>query len=239
MTDLSAPRPIAELWQTARAWLAETLAIFGGPQTIQQTLDRVAQRAIKRQLQALQTLAMKLLLIEAAKLAPRAIASHRARNTGQERIIRIIDPARPETWRVCFQLHIPPEPAPITNAPRIRSLGPTLFIRAVVLDAKAIAKKLAFLSAARASYSSEARAQARAEKLARRFEALRRIFANPMPSARRLKRKLAALKQGAMAAARRLAMQKPPPRQLDPIFNERAEYAAHYATPAFAALNSS
>lgn len=230
MTNLSAPKPISELWRIARALLADALNAFGGPQTIQQTLDRVAHRAIKRQLKALEMLALKLLLIEAVNRTPLAIAPPRAKPIGQGRPAPAIDPARPETWRVCFQLHIPPKPEePI--GPRIRSLGPSLFVRAAIVDAKTMAKKLAFMASARVS--DEARARARAERLARRFEALRRVFANPAPSARRLKRKLLALERETLAAARRIATLKPPQRQLDPLFLERAEYAAQFAVPAF------
>lgn len=237
MNNFSAPTPISDLWRIARAFLADALNAFGGPQTIQRTLDRFAHRAIKRQLQALETLLMKLLLIEAVKLAPLAVSAHRARTAGRRGVALIGDPTRPETWRVAFQLHIPPQPAD-TNAPRIRSLGPSRFIRAIVVDNKTIAKKLAFLAAARIKRSAEARAGSRAERLARRFEALRRVFANPTPSARRLKRKLLARKRDAFAAATRVATQRPPPRQLDPLVNERAQYAAQYATPAFAAFDS-
>jgi hypothetical protein len=187
----------------SRAFLTDALNAFGGPLKIQQTLDRVAHRAATR-----------------------------ARER-QGRTMCIVDPARPETWRVCFNSTFRQNPAQHDNAPRIRSLGPSLFIRAVVLDAKTIAKKLAFLTTSCVKRSAQERAHARAEKLARRFEALRRIFANPAPTARRLKRKLLALKHRAFAAAKRIAMQKPPPRQLDPIFHERAEYAAEHAAPAF------
>lgn len=237
MINFSAPAPIAELWRLARAFLADTLDAFGGPRKIQSTFDRIARRAIKRQLKAFETVLLKLLLIEAAGLAPSVAASHRARVTGQGRAA-CIDPARPETWRVSLHLHIPPEPEN-TIAPRIRSLGPSRFVSAVVVDAKTYAKRLAFLAAMRATRDAEACAQARAEKLARRFEALRRVFANPKPSARRLKRKLMALTREAFAAATRIASAKPPRGQLDPLFSERTQYAARQATPAFAVFNSS
>ncbi|MEQ1772133.1 MAG: hypothetical protein ABL879_20160, partial [Devosia sp.] len=68
MTNVSAPTPISDLWRIARAFLADALNAFGGPQTIRQTLDFIGRHAIKRQLQALETLVMKLLLIEAANL---------------------------------------------------------------------------------------------------------------------------------------------------------------------------
>lgn len=203
--------------------------MFGGPQNIRRTVDRIARRAIARELKALEALVMKLLLIEAAKLAPRPPAPQRARRapTRQGRTTTAIDPAQPETWRVCYQIQIPPEPAP-RFAPRIRSLGPSRFIRATVLSAKALTQ----LATKRAN-TTETREHASAEKLARRFEALRRVFANPLPRARRLQRKPSALKQRAFAAAKRIALRKPPPRQLDPLFHERAQYAAEHAAPAF------
>jgi hypothetical protein len=230
MYSFTAPTPIADLWKSARALLADALGAFGGPQQIQRTLDRIARGAIRRQLKALEVLVMKLLLIEAAKLPAVTKRAHAAPN-GQGRSAHAADPARPETWRVCFQLHIPPEPKDATP-PIIRSLGPSRFIRAVVVDAKTFAK-LACLAAARASISNEERNQAAAARLARRFEALRRVFANPAPRARRLKHKLIALKQRAFAAARRIAGQKPLHRQLDPLFLDRTQYAAEHAPPAF------
>ncbi|MBK8542817.1 MAG: hypothetical protein IPL62_04125 [Caulobacteraceae bacterium] len=141
------------------------------------------------------------------------------------------DPARPETWRVAFQLQIPPEPKGAPG-PRIRYLGPSRFIRATVVSAKML-EKLERLIAAHLNSSADDRIRAKAARLARRFEALRRVFANPLPRARRLKQKLQALKRRAFAAANRIANLKPPRRQLDPLLNERAEYAARHAVPAF------
>lgn len=227
MYNFSAPTPIATLWQNARAWFADALDVFGGPENIRRIVDRLARRTIARQLKALEALVMKLLLIEAANLAPRPAAPQRTRAASpqQGRTTSAIDPTQPETWRVCYQIQIPPEPTP-RFAPRIRSLGRSRFIRATVLSAKA-------LLATKCANTIETREHASAEKLARRFEALRRVFANPLPRARRLQRKLLALKQRAFAAAKRIALRKPPPRQLDPLFHERAQYAAEHAAPAF------
>lgn len=241
MHNFTAPTPIVDLWTYARALLADCLDAFGGPQTIQRTFDCNARRAIKRQLKALETLVMKLLLIEAANLAPLAVAARHALPTpsGQGRAASAADSERPETWRVCYQIHIPPAPQQADTALRLRSLAPSRFIRAVVVDGKAQAQMLAHMAALRAKSTSEARTHASAERLARRFEALRRVFANPLPRARRLKQKLFALKRRALDAAKRIAVLKPPPRQLDPIFDERAAYAARHAAPAFAASDSS
>lgn len=236
MHDFTAPAPIADLWKSARALLADALSAFGGPQQIQRTLDRIARGVIRRQLKALEVLVMKLLLIEAAKLKERGSSDpHSPASPNQAglktRAPFTADPARPETWRVCFQLHIPPEPK--DTGPRIRGFGPSRLIRAVVVDANTFAK-LACLAAARASISNEERDHAAAAaRLARRFEALRRVFANPTPRARRLKHKLIALKQRAVAAARRIVAHKPPSRQLDPLLLDRTRYAAEHAPPAF------
>lgn len=94
-------------------------------------------------------------------------------------------------------------------------------------------ERLERLVAAHFNTSVEDSLRAKATKLARRFEALLRVFANPTPRARRLKQKLQALKHRALAAARRVANAKPPQRQLDPLLNERARYAAQFAVPAF------
>lgn len=231
MNNFSAPTPISDLWRIARAFLADALNAFGGPQTIRQTLDLIARRAIKRQLQALETFAMKLLLIEAANL-PAQTQRARTAPSGKGGATRAADdPARPETWRVSFQLQIPPEPKGAPG-PRVRYLGPSGFIRAKVVGAQML-EKLERLVAAHFNTSVEDRIRAKARKLARRFEALRRVFANPLPRARRLKQKLQALKRRAFAAANRIAKQKPPQRQLDPLLHERAEYAAQHAVPAF------
>jgi hypothetical protein len=234
MHDFTAPTPIADLWKSARALLADAVGAFGGPQQIQRTLDRIARGVIRRQLKALEVLVMKLLLIEAAKLKERGSSDpHSPASPNQAGLktrapIHAADPARPETWRVCFQLQIPPEPK--DTGPRIRGFGPARLIRAVVVDAKTFATRLA---AMRAGISNEERDSAAAARLARRFEALRRVFANPAPRARRLKHKLSALKQRAFAAARRIAARQPPNRQLDPLLLDRTQYAAEHAPPAF------
>jgi hypothetical protein len=242
MNYTAGPTPITDLWKTARAWFDGALNAFGGPQTILRALDRALRGAIKRRLKALEILAMKLLLVEAAKLTPRPVAPARAAAacSGEKRTAPAIDPARPETWRVSFQLQILPEPPPPDIGPRIRNLGSSRFIRAVVVDAATMANKLARLAALRAApRGGEAGGRAKAERLARRFEALRRVIANPLPHARRLKRRLLALERHAFAAAQRIAVRAPPKRQVDPLFHERAEYAASCLTPAFFTPDSS
>jgi hypothetical protein len=220
-----------DLWSTARTLLADAFA--GGARAILGALNSITRRAIKRRLKALEAAAMKLLLVEAAKLDPptNANAQAPAAPRSEKRAVSLSDPERPETWRVAFQLHIPPEAINANAGPRIRSLGPSRFVRAVVLDARAAAS---FRLRAAFRAGGQINERALAEKLARRFEALRRLLANPAPRARRLQRKLLALKQRAFDAAKRIALRRPPPRQLDPLFEERAAYAAWRITSAFA-----
>jgi hypothetical protein len=207
--------PIADLWREARTWLADALRDFRGAAEIARTLAHDARAAIRRRLALIESLVMKLLLIEAAKhpfpdaraargpgpmtnhagkLSTPATAPHRpmvmdpglgaVRQSGngwKE------DPARPETWRVRFHLRIPK---------RRRT------------PAKASMERLARL---RAKPNAETgRARAKAIRLARRFEALRRMLASPRRTVARLARALHALGRNARACARRIALAQPP-----------------------------
>ena len=109
--------PIAELWREARAWLAAALRDFRGAAEIARTLAHEARAAIRRRLLMIESLVMKLLLIEAARLAPVPPASSRQRRAeaacgagiqskaaGWKPAVRREDAARPETWRVRFHL---------------------------------------------------------------------------------------------------------------------------------------
>src|SRR5262245_1014186 len=147
--------PIARLWQIARAWLLEAIHAFGAPEAVARTLSRFARHALARRLRALETFAMKLLLVEAARLPPPRTACARARTT-PARVAKAPapDPARPETWRVRFELRIPPA---ADNAPR--------------------APKTPAAPRQRPAHATPdpTRERAKSEKLARRLEALRRV----------------------------------------------------------------
>ena len=203
--------PIAQLWRIARAWIADAVHAFGAPAEVARTLSRFARAGLARRLRALETLVLKLLLVEAARLPPpratyartRAAAVHVARARPAP------DPERPETWRVRFQL-----PTGAHDDHAARPAPP----------ARAIAPRAA----------SSAHARAKAEKLARRLEALIRVAADPAPHARRLRRKLAALGQRAYDAAMRIAIRQPPHNQLDQTLHSRAQFAACAAAPALA-----
>ena len=181
-TLLLLPDPIAILWQGARAWLADTLRMFGGPATI----ARHACLAFKRRLALLESLVMKLLLIEAARqndLSDASVERHqtaRPAAPGPRRRAAEEDVARSETWRVRFRPRMPRRELHSTSAqrpaPRPRHARPD---------------------------------SARALRLARRFEALRRVLADPRRAIVALARKLRARGARAYAAARAIAMSSP------------------------------
>jgi len=246
--------PLFLLWKIARMWLVSAVARFGSPALIATLVERRVRRVLTRRVVALETLVMKLLLVEAARLGEppsrhsRAHAeASAARRAAAGWAVRGQDSADPGKWRVRFQLRIPPEPRPpwisAPNAgPRIRDLGSPLHVRDIYAD-KARRTRLAQLAAARAARSahSEARERTKAARLARRFEALKRTIDDPAPHARRLLRKLAAFKERAHAAAMRIVRRAAPP--LDPEIQQRAAFYAAGAVPALLArlptLNSS
>ena len=226
MTTASHPLTIADLWREARAWLAGALRDFRGPAAIARTFARRARAAIRARLMLIEALVMKLLLIEAAHLhqASRPFLDRRiapspgpintpAQERGAAKAALGVhttvsmapglrasrasgnewseDPARPSTWRVRFHLRIPREPTRMRTGVR-----PILHAR-----------------------PERIRARAHARALARRFEALRRVVADPRRAIAALARKLAALGAAARAAACRIAFARPRSRKpLGPIF---------------------
>jgi hypothetical protein len=231
--------PLTNLWKIARKWLAEAIAAFGPPEAIAQMLARWARRAVELRLRALETLLMQLLLIEAAKFesqrGPGAPAALPRGETEDARPAPAADPARAETWRVRFMLCIPPDPEtrPDPNrGPRIRSLGQPFLVRDIFAERakQAMLARMARMRAVRGA--THERERARAEKLARRFEALRRALEDPSPRIRQLKRKLLALAEHAHAAALRIARLEPPEGQLILFVYHHARDMACAAIPA-------
>lgn len=198
MTITSAPRnpTIADLWRELRAWLAAALAATRGPAAIAKILTRAEHGAFKRRLHFIESLLMKLLLIEAAR-TPVPPASSRqlpldcpqpGRNwrgpAGWKPAVRSEDPARPETWRVCFR-------------PRLRGL-----LKRNASQAPRPLPTRRMLAAIRA--------QTKARALARRFESIRRVIANPRRAIAALARRLRALGRAARALAQAIALARPP-----------------------------
>ena len=110
------------------------------------------------------------------------------RSGEHERPHRAEDPTRPETWRVRFRLRMPQQR-------RASSASTRLQLRA---------------------RTESMRAQAHARRLARRFEALRRVIADPRPAIANLARTLTSLGR---TIARRISLARPSrSTSLGPIF---------------------
>lgn len=200
---------ITQLWRHARLWLAEMLRDFTSPAAILRAVTRQARAAFRQRLQMLDSLVTKLLLIEAARLPPhpfpdwRVAPSPGPMNTGgaekaaatrsaapvfigpelaaARRPGKTEHPDHPQTWRVRFHVRIPKQSRATTLTRRTNTrLAPELI-----------------------------RAAAQARRLARRFEALRRVLSDPRAAIAALARKLAALGVAAHAAARRIALWRP------------------------------
>ena len=181
MTNTLASDPIDDLWRQARAQFADALRALRGPAGVAVILARAAYDAVKARLRLLESLVLKLLLIEAARLpildepsAPLTQAHAYRRQASHRRE----DPADPETWRVRFRPRIPRNPQ--------RPCGPAI-----------------------ACLRAPARSSVDAIALARRFEALRRVLADPRRAIAALAAKLRALGAAAHAAARRIALYVP------------------------------
>jgi hypothetical protein len=240
LTQTASDDPTFHLWRIARVWLTDAVHAFGAPPAIARELTRHVRRALTRRLKALAIFLMKLLLVQAAALVTHAHAQHVAPSCTRVghacAASHAHDPDRSETWRVRFMLRVPREPRAETRAiegPRVRRLGPPLLVReAFAARAQhALHVRMAAMRAAR--YTPCAiRERAKAEKLARRFEALIRAMADPTPHARRLKRKLAALAHQAYDAATRIACRRPPPSRLyDAAVDRRATYESGARIP--------
>jgi hypothetical protein len=217
--------PISALWTSLRSWLADALDECGPPAEVAAALARKARAAIRRRLAALETLLMKLLLIEAVRRTPdwRAPSAACRAKPGASGAAKAAAPARakedqsnPGTWRVRFRLRIPRDPQRPPPArprdiggPRIRDLGRPLLVRDIWRE-QARRALIARLHPKPDAAADQRRAEAKALKLARRFEALRRVIADPRRAVAALVRKLRALAAAAFAAARRIVFAQPP-----------------------------
>jgi hypothetical protein len=221
MTITSAPRnpTIADLWRELRAWLAAALAATRGPAAVAKILTRAAHGAFKRRLHFIESLLMKLLLVEAARAPVPPASSRQIRANsctaadnqkeiaGWKPAVRSEDPARPETWRVCFR-------------PRLRGLlkrSPSQAPRP--LPTRRIPAAI--------------RVQTKARALARRFESIRRVIANPRRAIAALARRLRALGRAARALAQAIALARPPRCASMPMPLAHAMVRANDASAAF------
>lgn len=181
MTNTSASDPIDDLWRQARAQFADALRALRSAAVVAVILARSAYDTVKARLRLLESLVLKLLLIEAARalLPDETSASltqaHAHRKPAPH---HREDPADPATWRVRFRPRIPRD----SHRPR----------------APAIAR-----------LRTPAPSSINAIALARRFEALRRVLADPRRAIAALAARLRALGAAAHAVARRIALYVP------------------------------
>lgn len=211
------PATIANLWRRLRSMMARAVFVVGPlpALAVLASLTRRRHREIASCITRLEAIARKLILVAAAELhraerdgakpkqhphleivaaSPRISAeARRAQAGGARSHLQSFDPAQPETWRVRFKLAPPRDDAAVSEsrAPRIRALwGPTL--------------------APPQRATSQLRDVTPAPmRLAQRFEALRRVVADPAPYARRLARILPRLCRRLSSAAERYAIAIP------------------------------
>jgi len=187
------PVTIASLWQRLRAMMTRVSDVVGAlpALAVLASLTRRRQREIAACITRLEAIARKLIFVAAAELhSAERNAAQPAQYSRLEIVapvlagwsarlpprtnLQIFDATQPETWRVRFKLAPPRDEAavPESRAPRIRALwGAT--------------------PAAPQRQASRPRALTPAPlRLALRFEALRRVIADPAPYARRLARVL-------------------------------------------------
>lgn len=186
--NAAAPPPTTALWNRLRATFARVIAVIGAPAAIA-LLSLSAQStrlSILRQLSMLESLVRKLLFAELATallsapsergprlthipIRPGLVIVNPARKR-TSRNQRTPDLARPETWSAPFALAIPRDSRLVRDrsAPRIRALWGA--------SARPIEP------APRAPH----RQRSTPFRIARRFEALRRVLTDPSPHIRRL-----------------------------------------------------
>ena len=206
MTSIAEPSNTEPLWTRARAMFVRAVAAIGDASSIAllQALPRVLRHQIVAWLYPLECIVRRLLIAEAAELrraeraraerGPRAVTiqvrslglaqtwsaglqtrvgSGVAEKRGSEDL-RSIAAAKPETWRAPFSFALPRNPHIVPNSRAPRILDPSRDYPAPPPP-----------RAPRVLKPEEA-----PFRLARRFEALRRVLADPRPYAERLVRLL-------------------------------------------------
>lgn len=166
-TDLTAP---LALWRVAAAFMHILHVLFGAPEDVaaRDTLRLAAHKLLASWLRAGEAMMRRLLIIEAAAYAkPNARPLLRAPHKRKRKLMSFTADA-PEQWRVSFRCFLGP---PASRRPAPAHAGET----------PAFHNKPAQLRSA--------------WPLAERYEALLRVFNNPLPYARRLARQLYAAPQ--------------------------------------------
>ncbi len=222
--QIAPPPSSTPIWDRLRATFDRVIAAVGAPAAIAllSLSTRHARYNIVRQLLTLESLVRRLLLAEAAALAPpeaergpRLITipirapglvtplNHAPRHPPC-RTLRPIDPERPETWNAQFALSLPRDLGTPSDrsAPRIRALwGNSAPPAPLPPSAPRTRRPASFL-------------------LARRFEAIRRVLNDPAPHARRLALAQRRATARSPSVARRYALASPRRPSYDP-YDER------------------
>ena len=199
MHAITAPDPIASLWQAARAFFERLRAAIGEAQTIarQRHLDPDALAQMRAWLRPLEAMVRKIVLLQAMRLA------------------RTPEPPRPQQAKRPPLVHYAPQPQAPYPQPRernarfrlwprrkphparIRQLGPPLLVRDIYRERfrEAQADRLNMVRFMRAPEP---------QRIAGRIAALARVIAKPARAIRLLARKLRASPRFAytLAAAR-------------------------------------
>lgn len=245
MHIISDPSAQAALWTRARSMFARAIEAIGEPSTIaaKAALTRQTKYDIAGWLGRLESIVRKLLLALAAALFDEARQSGKAGARGlrprhapevqahasqarPEAARSDFNLAAPETWPARFALAPPRDPhaVPESRAPRIRALwGPTP------------------APLPPAPVRAESRVTEPALRFALRFEALKRVLADPIPYATRLARVMRRLVRRYPSAADRYAIAPARPcvsDEGDPRLIIDAITAAMFGAPALVADTS-
>ena len=207
---VSAPT-IADLWRTLRAWLAD--ALRRGPAAVARLVTRQAQNAVARRLRMIESLLLKLLLVEAAQLHPfpgrgeaaspgpiNADAGEQAAANAARRLHATVSMgpglgAARQSGNGWVEDPANSKTWRVRFRPRLRGLLPKPPRPRAAPHARTVA--------------APPNPVLRARKLARRLEALRRVIAQPRRAVAALARRLHALGAAARAVAHAIALWRP------------------------------
>ncbi len=217
-----------------RASFARIVAAQGAPAVIAAliVLARAQRREIGAWLTHLESIVRKLLFAEASRLPlephPSGAQQSSRRAQTSPPPSRSFDASRPESWPARFSFAPPRDPraVPEARAPRIRALwGETRAHQVIEATTLQRTRRVACPETAR--------------HLASRFEAIRRVLADPAPFARRLARIFHRLRRRFPEAAQRFAISSPRAYVFDPEDSRLRPDAMSVAIEASYAFDSS
>ncbi len=177
-TTVTTTAPLA-LWRVAGAFMHMLFALFGSPQRVAErhTLRLEGHRLMASWLRAGEAMMRRLLLIEASAYAKPNTRPLLRPSRKRTRKVMSFTADAPEQWRVSFRCFVSENRRPPASRRRSRQ-GPPAPRKRISREDR---------------WSAENRKPVRfraAWPLAERFEAMRRVFNDPAPYARRLARRL-------------------------------------------------